>query len=104
MSCNFWLVDYLARLGETARAQALFDRLCGLANDLGLYAEEFEKDSLRPMGNFPQAFSHEGLITAALALEQASRDRQQQERHKSQDQGQEHERDQQKERARWPRK
>jgi len=69
--CNFWLVDYLARLGELERADALFEQLCALGNDVGLYAEEFEVGSRRPIGNFPQAFSHEGLMTAALTLERA---------------------------------
>ena len=73
--CSFWLVDYLARLGETARARALFERLAGLANDVGLYAEEYDPQQREPMGNFPQAFSHEGLITAALTLHDAARGR-----------------------------
>jgi GH15 family glucan-1,4-alpha-glucosidase len=71
--CNFWLVDYLARLGELERADALFERLCALGNDVGLYAEEFEVGNRRPIGNFPQAFSHEGLMTAALTHERARR-------------------------------
>jgi GH15 family glucan-1,4-alpha-glucosidase len=69
--CSFWLVDYLARLGDVRRACALFERLLVLANDVGLYAEEFGAEDGRPLGNFPQAFSHVGLITAALALSQA---------------------------------
>ena len=73
--CSFWLVDYLARLGDVARAEALFNRLLVLANDLGLYAEEFEVQSKVPLGNFPQAFTHVGLITAALSLQQAQRGR-----------------------------
>lgn len=73
--CSFWLVDYLARLGEVERADALFCRLLGLANDVGLYAEEFDARDLTPLGNFPQAFTHVGLITAALSLEQAQHGR-----------------------------
>jgi GH15 family glucan-1,4-alpha-glucosidase len=69
--CTFWLVDYLARLGEVDQAMALFDKLLGLANDVGLYAEEFDAKTQAPLGNFPQAFTHVGLITAALSIEQA---------------------------------
>jgi GH15 family glucan-1,4-alpha-glucosidase len=71
--CSFWLVDYLARLGDVDRAAKLFERLLRLANDVGLYAEEFDAHTLMPLGNFPQAFTHVGLITAALSLEQAMR-------------------------------
>ncbi|HZP86194.1 MAG TPA: glycoside hydrolase family 15 protein [Burkholderiales bacterium] len=71
--CSFWLVDYLARLGDVTRARNLFERLLGLANDVGLYAEEFSASDFAPLGNFPQAFSHVGLITAALSLDQAQR-------------------------------
>jgi GH15 family glucan-1,4-alpha-glucosidase len=71
--CSFWLVDYLARAGEVERAQALFERLLALGNDVGLYAEEIRVGDHAAVGNFPQAFSHVGLITAALALEQAQR-------------------------------
>ncbi|HWI13846.1 MAG TPA: glycoside hydrolase family 15 protein [Burkholderiales bacterium] len=71
--CSFWLVDYLARLGEVDRAGALFERLLALSNDVGLYAEEFDAHTHAPLGNFPQAFTHVGLITAALSLEQAMR-------------------------------
>jgi GH15 family glucan-1,4-alpha-glucosidase len=68
--CSFWLVDCLARQGDLDQAHALFDKLLSLRNEVGLYAEEFDEDSLDPLGNFPQAFSHVGLITAALALQQ----------------------------------
>jgi GH15 family glucan-1,4-alpha-glucosidase len=69
--CSYWAVDYLARSGETGPAMELFERLLGLANDVGLYAEQFEPSSHAPLGNFPQAFSHSGLVTAALAIEQS---------------------------------
>lgn len=69
--CSFWAVDYLARAGEIDAAIRLFERLLRCANDVGLFAEQFEVNSLRPLGNYPQAFSHSGLITAALAVEQA---------------------------------
>jgi GH15 family glucan-1,4-alpha-glucosidase len=69
--CSFWLVSCLAKAGEVERAQAPFDRLVGHANDLGLLAEEIDGASGEQLGNFPQAFSHIGLITAAYELDQA---------------------------------
>jgi GH15 family glucan-1,4-alpha-glucosidase len=69
--CSFWLVSCLAKAGEVERAQELFDRLAGYANDLGLLAEEIDTGSGEQLGNFPQAFSHIGLITAAWELDQA---------------------------------
>ena len=67
LACNFWLVDVYAKQGRHAEAKALFERLLSLANDLGLLSEEYDpKHGL--IGNFPQAFSHIGLIHAALAL------------------------------------
>ena len=73
--CTFWLVDYLARAGELDRARTLFERTLVCANDVGLFAEELDVTTKAPMGNFPQAFTHVGLITAALALEQAEQGR-----------------------------
>ena len=69
--CSFWLVSALAKAGEVERAQALFDRLVSYANDLGLLAEEIDTASGELLGNFPQAFSHIGLITAASAIDKA---------------------------------
>ncbi len=69
--CSFWLVSALARAGEVGRAQALFDKVAGYANDLGLMAEEIDASSGELLGNFPQAFSHVGLITAAWELDKA---------------------------------
>ena len=69
--CTFWLVQCLALLGETARARALFERLTSYANDLGLMAEEIDPGSGELMGNFPQAFTHIGLVNAAWAIAQA---------------------------------
>jgi GH15 family glucan-1,4-alpha-glucosidase len=71
--CSFWLVSCLARTGEVDRAQALFDQLIGYANDVGLLAEEVETASGELLGNFPQAFSHIGLIVAASDLDAARR-------------------------------
>jgi alpha,alpha-trehalase len=69
--CSFWLVSCLARAGEVERAEELFDQLTGYANDLGLLAEEIDTANGEQLGNFPQAFSHIGLITAAYAIDQA---------------------------------
>jgi alpha,alpha-trehalase len=70
--CSFWMVDNLALAGETDRAHDLFERLLGYANDLGLLAEEVDPVSGELLGNFPQAFSHVGLIGAALNLATAA--------------------------------
>ncbi|MFJ6709324.1 MULTISPECIES: glycoside hydrolase family 15 protein [unclassified Streptomyces] len=70
--CSFWLVDALALTGRTEEARDLFDRLLSLRNDLGLLAEEYDPVQQRQLGNFPQAFSHMGLIQSARLLEQLS--------------------------------
>jgi GH15 family glucan-1,4-alpha-glucosidase len=69
--CSFWLVSCLAKAGEVERAEALFDQLAGYANDLGLLAEEIDTRCGELLGNFPQAFSHIGLITAAAEIDAA---------------------------------
>ncbi len=69
--CSFWLVSCLAKAGEIERAERLFDRLAGYANDLGLLAEEIDSTTGEQLGNFPQAFSHIGLITAAYEIDKA---------------------------------
>jgi GH15 family glucan-1,4-alpha-glucosidase len=69
--CSFWLVSALAKAGQLERAEALFEQLAGYANDLGLLAEEIDVASGEQLGNFPQAFSHIGLITAAAEIDQA---------------------------------
>ncbi len=66
--CGFWLVIAYAQLGRRADAEALMARLLGTANDLGLMAEEYSPGLDRLVGNFPQAFSHLGLINTALNL------------------------------------
>jgi len=63
--CSFWLVSALTIVGEMRRATDLMERLLRIASPLGLYAEEFEVDRARHLGNFPQAFSHLALIEAA---------------------------------------
>jgi GH15 family glucan-1,4-alpha-glucosidase len=68
LACSFWLVNALARNGRVSEARQLFERLNGLANDLGLLAEEYDVARRRQVGNFPQAFSHLTLILAARAI------------------------------------
>jgi GH15 family glucan-1,4-alpha-glucosidase len=67
-ACAFWAVECRARGGDLPGARDAFDRLLAYANDLGLFAEEIAPDSGAALGNFPQAFTHIGLIDAALAL------------------------------------
>jgi GH15 family glucan-1,4-alpha-glucosidase len=69
--CSFWLVSALAKAGELERAERLFAQLTGYANDLGLLAEEIDTANGEQLGNFPQAFSHIGLITAAWEIDKA---------------------------------
>ena len=66
--CSFWLADVYVMMGRRAEALALFERLVGLCNDVGLLAEQYEPVSGRMLGNFPQAFSHIGIINTALNL------------------------------------
>ena len=69
--CSFWLVDCLVMLGRRDDAKHLFDRLLSVRNDLGLLAEEYDPISRRQLGNFPQAFSHIGLVNSAANLSRA---------------------------------
>jgi GH15 family glucan-1,4-alpha-glucosidase len=71
--CTYWLVECLALGGEHARAERWFGRATAYANDLGLMAEEADPDRKELLGNFPQAFSHVGLINAAWRLTQEER-------------------------------
>jgi GH15 family glucan-1,4-alpha-glucosidase len=66
--CTFWLVEALAIIGRDDEARALFDRLLGLHNGLGLYSEDVLPDTLEQSGNFPQTYTHVGLINAAFRL------------------------------------
>ncbi|WP_320780811.1 glycoside hydrolase family 15 protein [Streptomyces sp. CRN 30] len=66
--CSFWLADALHMAGRTKEARELFERLMELTNDVGLLAEEYDPVAGRQLGNFPQAFSHIGLVHTALAL------------------------------------
>jgi GH15 family glucan-1,4-alpha-glucosidase len=69
LACSFWLVEAFAGIGREDEAVALFERLIGLVNDVGLLAEEYEPRAGMQLGNFPQAFSHLALVNAALALD-----------------------------------
>jgi GH15 family glucan-1,4-alpha-glucosidase len=69
--CSFWLASCFAKAGELERAEELFDRLSENASDLGLLAEEIDTGNGEQLGNFPQAFSHIGLITAAWEIDKA---------------------------------
>jgi GH15 family glucan-1,4-alpha-glucosidase len=71
--CSFWLVSALAIIGEMQRARDLMERLVKVASPLGLYAEEFDADTGRHLGNFPQAFSHLALVEAAARIVLAER-------------------------------
>jgi GH15 family glucan-1,4-alpha-glucosidase len=70
--CTYWLVECLALGGELSRAETWFERATSYANDLGLLAEEADPDRKELLGNFPQAFSHVGLINAAWRLTEAA--------------------------------
>jgi len=71
LACSFWLVSAYAAAGRADDAHALFDRLVGLRNDLGLLSEEYDPVRQRMVGNFPQAFSHLALVQAAFRLAEA---------------------------------
>ena len=71
LACSFWLVSAYAGAGRIDDAEALFDRLCDLTNDVGLLSEEYDPVTHRMVGNFPQAFSHLALVQAAFDLADA---------------------------------
>jgi GH15 family glucan-1,4-alpha-glucosidase len=66
--CSFWAVECLARGGDVAGATVAFEQLLAYANDVGLFAEEIDPETGAALGNFPQAFTHVGLLNAALTL------------------------------------
>lgn len=72
--CTLWMVVALARSGQLERAKDRFEIVLSCANDLGLLAEEVDPYSGEQLGNFPQAFSHVGVISAALAIHAAEQD------------------------------
>ena len=68
LPCSYWLVDALLMIGRDDEARELFERLLGVRNDLGLLAEEYDPGENRLLGNFPQAFTHVGLVNSAYNL------------------------------------
>jgi len=70
--CTFWLAHALALAGEVDRATETFERAIAYANDVGLLAEEVDPATGELLGNFPQAFSHIGLVNAAWAISEAA--------------------------------
>ena len=68
LACSFWLCDALMMIGERDRAVEMFEHLLSLRNDVGLLAEEYDPKAKRQLGNFPQAFSHVGLVNTAANL------------------------------------
>jgi GH15 family glucan-1,4-alpha-glucosidase len=77
LACSFWLADAYSMIGRRDDAVALFDRLLSVRNDLGLLAEEYDVAGRRLAGNFPQAFSHVGLINTAANLTRTAKPAQQ---------------------------
>jgi GH15 family glucan-1,4-alpha-glucosidase len=73
LACSLWLADAHVLAGEITKAQALFDRVVGIANELGLLAEEYDSGEARQTGNFPQALTHIALINTAQNLSAAKR-------------------------------
>jgi GH15 family glucan-1,4-alpha-glucosidase len=73
LACSLWLADAYVLADEIDRAQALFDRVIAVANDLGLLAEEFDTAERRQTGNFPQALTHIALINTAHNLSAAKK-------------------------------
>jgi GH15 family glucan-1,4-alpha-glucosidase len=71
LPCSFWYVDNLSLMGRHDEADAMFRRLAGLANDVGLLAEEYDPVGKRQLGNFPQAFTHIQLVNSAFNLSRA---------------------------------
>ena len=68
--CSFWMVEAMTRAGRIEEARLMFEKMLGYANHVGLYAEEIGHCG-EALGNFPQAFTHLGLISAAFKLDRA---------------------------------
>jgi GH15 family glucan-1,4-alpha-glucosidase len=74
LPCTFWLADNYALQGRGREARQIFERLLAIRNDVGLLAEEYDTRLRRQLGNFPQAFTHIGLVNTALYLQRAHLD------------------------------
>ncbi len=74
LACTFWLADNYVLQGRREDAVKIFERLLEIRNDVGLLSEEYDPDAKRLLGNFPQAFSHVGLVNTAFNLSQGARD------------------------------
>src|SRR5262249_2039998 len=72
LACSFWLATAYSMIGRQNDARALFEKLSGLSNDVGLLSEEYDPELRRQLGNFPQAFSHLALINAAYPIAEAA--------------------------------
>jgi GH15 family glucan-1,4-alpha-glucosidase len=75
LACTFWLIDNLALIGELEEATEIFERMLALRNDVGLLSEEYDPRRKRLVGNFPQAFTHVGLVNSAYNLNRARKAR-----------------------------
>jgi GH15 family glucan-1,4-alpha-glucosidase len=73
LPCSFWLADNYELQGRHEEAVQMFERLLEARNDLGLLSEEYDPDARRQLGNFPQAFSHVGLVNTAFNLSRNSK-------------------------------
>jgi GH15 family glucan-1,4-alpha-glucosidase len=73
LACSFWLLDNYVLQGRLDEAEALFERLVSLGNDVGLFAEEYDPRERRLLGNFPQAFTHVALVNSAFLLAEGQR-------------------------------
>lgn len=73
LPCTFWLADNLALMGRLDDARKIFERLLAVCNDVGLLSEEYDPVARRQLGNFPQAFSHVGLVNTARNLSHPGR-------------------------------
>ena len=68
LACSFWMVTCLWLMGRKSQAEALFNRLLALRNDVGLLSEEWDTANNRMLGNFPQALTHLAMVHSALAM------------------------------------
>jgi GH15 family glucan-1,4-alpha-glucosidase len=68
LPCSFWLANDLALIGRQKEAEEMFERVLGVASDIGLFSEEYDPEGERPVGNFPQAFTHLAMVRTAAHL------------------------------------